>query len=179
MKRVAFFTAVVLTIIAVAFAGGRGGAVAQSSDSSAEATIAAYATKASKLEDKLDAFRTSIAKRDVKIDELSTRVAELEVYAPKSGNELTFSGIGVQVTEPFTLETGRYKVSVTVEALNFDGFQLFLYPPVGDEDTVFNELIEVPGTWTASTIYISDRGGDFYAATGNTSSNWTVTFEKI
>jgi outer membrane murein-binding lipoprotein Lpp len=62
-------------VILVAFSTG---ARAQETPTPPEATIAAYATQVSQLNEQIDKLQTSVAKRDAKIDEQRARIAELK-----------------------------------------------------------------------------------------------------
>ena len=187
MKRALASLVVIVAIVSTALLGG---ASAQGNASaSPEATIAAYQTQVAELNGKVDTQATSIAKRDTKIDTQRTQiagykatVATLETQVPPTapaGTPLT--GIGTTVSDKFTLQAGRYKVTATIEVAQVDGFILVLYGPnPSDRGThVLNEITDQPGTWTISAIFTAPQSGAYFAEVSNVRDSWTVTFTPI
>lgn len=104
------------------------------------------------------------------------------VAAGAGAGLVTVSGFGTTVTDKFSLAAGRYRVTATVEiatAYGFDGFAVFFYPAKGTEELLFNELIDVPGTWTGSAVLDNPRSGEVFVAAENTESAWTLVFEPF
>jgi hypothetical protein len=116
-------------------------------------------------DERLDSPETQVADQADEITSLKRRVKALETagkddkteesgaLAGANGDANTISGSGIGVTDEFILSVGRYKVTAVVEAADFDGFSVFIYPPEGSEDLLFNEIIEDAGTWTGSAVY--------------------------
>lgn len=141
--------------------------------------------------DRLNALETKVATQAGDISSLKKRVKALEqaksgssnasdAVAPSAaGNPVTLNGTGPTVTDKFSLKSGRYKITVTVDVANFDGFSLYIYPPSGSKDLVLNELIDHAGLWKGSAVFEASSDGDYYAETQNTSSAWTVMIEAI
>jgi hypothetical protein len=146
--------------------------------------------RVSALETQVADLTTSNGKHGRDINRLKDRVSALEGGSQPSetgdsgstdqpaGDSATVSGFGVMVSDKFSLTQGRYKVTATVEAAGFDGFIVHLYGPNGDEEYLFNELIENGGPWTASTI-VEVAGGEYAVGVENTGSPWTLVFEKF
>jgi hypothetical protein len=139
------------------------------------------------VETQVAAQATTIAKQGRDIRRLKDRVTVLEggsqpatapTTVPSSGEGATVSGVGVMVTDKFRLSPGRYKVSATVEVADFDGYIAHLIGDNGDDELLFNEIIESGGTWTGSTI-VDVRGGDYAVEVENTRSPWTLVFEQF
>jgi len=142
------------------------------------------------LETQVAGHETRISNHGREIERLEDRVATLEAgsqpegtgesesVSEPAGDSATVSGVGVMVSDKFSLEPGRYKVSATVEVADFDGFIVHLVGNAGDDDYLFNEIIDTPGTWTGSTI-VDVRGGEYAVEVENTSSPWTLVFEKF
>jgi hypothetical protein len=139
------------------------------------------------VETQVAAQATTIAKQGRDIRRLKDRVTVLEGgsqptsdtgSSSSSGEGTTVSGVGVMVSDKFTLSSGRYKVSASVEVADFDGFAVHLLGDNGVDELLFNELIEQGGTWTGSTT-VEVTGGEYAVQVENTSSPWTLVFEKF
>jgi hypothetical protein len=139
------------------------------------------------VETQVAAQATTIAKQGRDIRRLKDRVTVLEGGSqpatapntvPNRGKGVTVSGVGVMVTDKFSLSPGRYKVSATVEVSDFDGFIAHLIGDNGDDESLFNEIIETGGAWTGSTI-VDVSGGDYAVEVENSSSPWTLVFEQF
>src|SRR5262245_53560381 len=140
------------------------------------------------VETQVAAQATTIAKQGRDIKRLKDRVSVLEGDGSQptsdtasqsgSGKGATISGVGVMVSDKFSLGPGRYKVSASVEVADFDGFIAHLIGDNGQDELLFNELIETGGTWTGSTI-VDVTGGDYAVQVENNSSPWTLVFEKF
>jgi hypothetical protein len=148
-------------------------------------------------EDRVSALETQVADLDNRvsnhgkeIERLEDKVATLEAGSQPSepgdsdspsepaGDGATVSGVGVMVSDKFSLAPGRYKVSATLEVASFDGFIVTLIGDNGDEEFLFNEKIDTPGTWTGSTT-VEVRGGEYAVQVENTGSPWTLVFEPF
>jgi hypothetical protein len=147
--------------------------------------------------DRVSALETQVADLDTRvsnhgreIERIEDRVATLEAGSQPAetgesgsanepaGDSATVSGVGVMVSDKFSLAPGRYKVSAALEVSGFDGFIVHLVGENGDEEYLFNEIIETPGTWTGSTT-VEVRGGEYAIQVENTSSPWTLVFEPF
>ena len=139
--------------------------------------------------ERVSILETQVADQAADISSLRKRVRALEDAAKgttgeepdqPSGSAPTLSGTGETVSDKFTLQGGRYKVSATVDVDDFDGFAVTVYGPGdGDQELLFNEIIDSSGPWTGSAVFDSQGGGTFYVEVSNTSSPWTLTFEKL
>jgi hypothetical protein len=88
---------------------------------------------------------------------------------------LSVSGVGLHVSDPFTLETGRYKASASVNVTgSFDGFAAYLHGPGGYRELLFNTTIDGPQQWTAEAIVETETAGEYFVEAMNTESEWTI-----
>jgi hypothetical protein len=94
------------------------------------------------------------------------------------GQELvaSVSGVGVSVSDPFSLTAGRYRVSASVDVSDYSGFACQLHGPDGYEELIFNELIETPQLWTGSTVVTLGADGEYFVEVSNTDAPWTIEF---
>ena len=139
------------------------------------------------VETQVAALATTIAKQGRDIRRLKDRVTVLEGgsqpatdtgSSSSNGDGTTVSGVGVMVSDKFNLGPGRYKVSASVEVADFDGFIVHLLGDNGVDELLFNEVIEQGGTWTGSTT-VEVTGGEYAVQVENTSSPWTLVFQKF
>jgi hypothetical protein len=170
-------------LVVIAFVAAQWTGTAVDAQDSTEDRVAALETQVAGLEKR-------VSNHGREIDRLEDQVATLEAGTqPGETGETepanapadegtSVSGVGVMVSDKFGLSPGRYKVTATAEVADFDGFIAVLYGDNGEEETLFNELIETPGTWTASTI-VEVTGGDYAVGVDNSSSPWTLVFEKF
>jgi hypothetical protein len=99
---------------------------------------------------------------------------------PRGGNRnadngLSISGFGLEVSDTFTLEPGRYQATATVNVTgSFDGFAAYLHGPGGYRELLFNETIEGPQQWTAESIVATEVAGEYFLEAVNTESEWTI-----
>jgi hypothetical protein len=145
---------------------------------------------------RLSAVETEVAGQATQISGLHKRVKRLEqvVLTPEattasesatnaeprtSATLPTISGARATVSEKFNLETGRYKVTATLQIGDFSGFICQLYGPGIFDDYLFNELIDTPGTWTGSTVIQIPVSGEFFVQVPNTDAAWQLTFEEF
>ncbi len=90
-------------------------------------------------------------------------------------DELSISGVGLDVSEPFTLEPGRYQASASVNVTgSFDGFAAYLHGPDGYRELLFNETLDGPQQWTAEAIVETEIAGEYFVEATNTESEWTI-----
>lgn len=136
-------------------------------------------------EERLTALETLVEVQQARIDVLEARLDALERSSPdmgassadRAGNIATVSGIGGIVSADFRLDGGRYTVTASVEVTDFDGFALYIYSPNGDDDLLFNEVINETGVWTGSVIFDAPERGNYFVEAQNTGSPWTLAFE--
>jgi hypothetical protein len=74
---------------------------------------------------------------------------------------LSFSGTGVDVTEVFTLEPGRYRVIGTVQADETGNFMVNLIGPGDFEELLFNEIPEAGIPWEGETSVRITESGEY------------------
>jgi hypothetical protein len=89
---------------------------------------------------------------------------ERRTNRPAGGNRestvaLSFSGSGVDVTEEFTLEPGRYRVIGSVQPDETGNFTVYLIGPGDFEELLFNEIPEAAIRWEGATsVRITEPG---------------------
>ncbi len=173
MKRLGAFFGVVLVIAMITWAGPTSGQD-QTEDRIAalETQVADHSREIKRLEDQVGALRRGAPESE---DKPTSTAAD----AP-AGDTETVSGSGITVSEPFTLESGRYKVTATVEAPdNITGFTCYLLGPKNFDELLFNQVIQQVGTWTASTVVTIGEGGEFFLQVENTDASWQVQFAPL
>jgi hypothetical protein len=75
--------------------------------------------------------------------------------------ELSFSGTGVDVTETFTLEPGRYRVIGSVQPDETGNFAVYLIGPGDFEELLFNEIPEAGTPWEGETSVRITESGEY------------------
>jgi hypothetical protein len=75
--------------------------------------------------------------------------------------ELSFSGTGVDVTETFTLEPGRYRVIGSVQPDETGNFAVYLIGPGEFEELLFNEIPEAGTPWEGETSVRITESGEY------------------
>ena len=130
------------------------------------------------LDERVSALETQAASEGQNEDGASTDPEESDSGASESG--LAFEGGGETVTDKFELAAGNYRVLAIVDvAGDFDGFSVFVYDPSGNQDLLFNEIIESSGVAEFEAVYEAPDDGDYYAEVGNTGSAWTLEFSPL
>lgn len=105
---------------------------------------------------------------------------ERRITTPRDANRNTtdgvsVTGVGLDVSEPFTLEPGRYQASASVNVTgSFDGFAAYLHGPDGYRELLFNETIDGSQQWTAEAIVEIEIAGEYFVEATNTESEWTI-----
>jgi hypothetical protein len=74
---------------------------------------------------------------------------------------LSFSGTGVDVTETFTLEPGRYRVIGSVQPDETGNFAVYLIGPGDFEELLFNEIPEAGIPWEGETSVRITQAGEY------------------
>lgn len=98
--------------------------------------------------------------------------------APSRGPVMV-SGVGAAVSDGFDLPAGRFKVTATLEVADFSGFICTLYGPGDFEESLFNEIIDSPQTWTGSTVLNVDEAGEYFVEVDNTDEAWQLRFTPL
>ena len=138
-------------------------------------------------DDRIAALEKQIVEQDARLDVIEERLSALEgsgsandgeTVAPPSGDAIVVSGVGSVVSEDFQLSAGRYQVTAEVDVVDFDGFAIYIYAPGGEEDLLFNEIIEGTQLFTGSVIFEASGEGTYFVEAQNTGSAWTLTFER-
>jgi hypothetical protein len=75
--------------------------------------------------------------------------------------DLSFSGTGVDVTEEFTLEPGRYRVIGSVQPGETGNFAVYLIGPGDFEELLFNEIPESGIPWEGETSVRITESGEY------------------
>jgi hypothetical protein len=75
--------------------------------------------------------------------------------------DLSFSGTGVDVTEAFTLEPGRYRVNGSVQPDETGNFAVYLIGPGDFEELLFNEIPEAGILWEGETSVRITESGEY------------------
>jgi hypothetical protein len=74
-------------------------------------------------------------------------------------NKISFDGTGVDVTEEFTLEPGRYRVIGSLQPDETGNFAVYLIGPADFEELLFNEIPEAGIRWEGETsVRITEPG---------------------
>jgi hypothetical protein len=79
----------------------------------------------------------------------------------EASDELSFSGTGVDVTERFTLEPGRYRVIGSMQPDETGNFAVYLIGPGDFEELLFNEIPEAGNPWEGETSVRITESGDY------------------
>jgi hypothetical protein len=78
---------------------------------------------------------------------------------PESNGDLSFNGSGVDVTDVFMLEPGRYRVLGSLQPDETGNFAVYLIGPGEFEELLFNEIPEAGIRWEGETsIRITESG---------------------
>jgi hypothetical protein len=98
----------------------------------------------------------------------------------EASDELSFSGTGVDVTEEFTLEPGRYRVIGSMDPEETGNFAVYLIGPGDFEELLFNEIPEAGNPWEGETSVRITESGD-YAIQIDTAEPgpWTFQIEPM
>ena len=110
---------------------------------------------------------------------------ERRTEQPEDGNresaaDLSFSGSGVDVTEEFTLEPGRYRVIGSVQPDEASNFIVNLIGPGDFDEMLFNEIPEAGIRWEGETSVLITEPGE-YAIQVDTAAPgpWTFQIEPM
>jgi hypothetical protein len=90
---------------------------------------------------------------------------------------LTFSGTGAVASAPLALGPGRYRATATMEVTAPSGFLCNMTGPRNFSETLFDEQIDSPQSFTARASVAIDRAGDYVIECSNTNDPWTITLE--
>lgn len=90
---------------------------------------------------------------------------------------VTFTGTGATTSQPFTLQPGRYRARASMEVTQPTGFTATLRGPDNSEQQLFDESIDSPQSWTATTTIRIDTAGDYYVEVANAVDPWTIELE--
>jgi hypothetical protein len=110
---------------------------------------------------------------------------ERRTNRPASGNRelsvgLSFNGSGVDVTEEFTLEPGRYRVIGAVQPDETANFTVYLVGPEDFEELLFNEIPEAGIRWEGeTTVRITEPGEYAIQVDIAESGPWTFQVEPM
>jgi hypothetical protein len=110
---------------------------------------------------------------------------ERRTNRPAGGNRestvgLSFSGSGVDVTEEFTLESGRYRVIGSVQPDETGNFVVDLIGPGDFEEMLFNEIPEAGIRWEGETsVRITEPGEYAIQVDLAESGPWTFQIEPM
>ena len=118
--------------------------------------------------------------------------AEPEANEPDQGNNrqrrenrnaadgLSFEGNGVDVTEEFQLEPGRYRVTGSIQPDEASNFVVNLIGPGDFEELLFNEVPDAGTVWEGETTVRITEAGDYAVQVDTAPSGpWTVQFEPM
>lgn len=104
-----------------------------------------------------------------------------EVEQPVAGaapqtEAIVFSGTGAATSEPVALQPGRYRATATMEVSAAGGFLCNLNGPDNFTETLFDEQIDSPQSWTARVSVSIETAGDYVIECSNTNDPWTIEF---
>jgi hypothetical protein len=105
-----------------------------------------------------------------------TAAPAAQTPAPEEAG-ITFTGVGTATSEPVTLQPGRYRVTATMEVSAPSGFLCNLNGPKNFTDTLFDEQIDTPQSWTAKASVNIDTAGDYTVECSKTNDPWSLSFE--
>lgn len=89
------------------------------------------------------------------------------------------AGSGPATSEPITLEPGRYRATVSMQATGRTRFTATLNGPNGFSEELFNERIDTPQAWTAATVVRIREAGDYTVEVTNAEQAWSIAFEPL
>jgi hypothetical protein len=96
-----------------------------------------------------------------------------------SAGRVSLRGVGVDVTESFTLESGRYRVTASIQPSERDNFIVHLVGPGDFMEFLFNEIIDSGMTWEGETTVSISTTGDYAIEVEAPQDRWTVLIEPI
>jgi hypothetical protein len=126
--------------------------------------------------------RNNRQNREAAADEEADQAAADDAAAAESadgGNTeavATATGVGTARSERFALEPGRYRLTAAMEVSEASGFTCDIFGPDDFTETLFDEQIDGPQSWTAQTRLRLENGGDFYVECSNTNDAWEISF---
>ena len=92
----------------------------------------------------------------------------------ESVGEVSLQGEGIDVTESFTLEPGRYRVTASIQPSERDNFIVQLVGPGDFTEYLFNEIIDSGAPWEGETTVNISTAGDYAAEVDAPQDRWTV-----
>jgi hypothetical protein len=96
-----------------------------------------------------------------------------------SAGDVSLSGVGIDVTESFTLESGRYRVTASIQPSEQDNFIVHLVGPGDFTEYLFNEIIDSGPTWEGETTVNISTTGEYAVEVDASQNRWTVLIEPI
>jgi hypothetical protein len=96
-----------------------------------------------------------------------------------STSRVSLRGVGLDVTESFTLESGRYRVTASIQPSEQDNFIVQLVGPRDFTEYLFNEIIDSGMTWDGETTVSIPTTGDYAVEVDAPQDRWTVLIEPI
>jgi hypothetical protein len=109
---------------------------------------------------------------------------ERRTNRPAGGNrestgDLSLQGVGIDVTESFTLEPGRYRVTASIQASEQDNFIVHLVGPGESTEYLFNEIIDSGTPWEGETTVSISTTGEYAVEVEAPQDRWTIQIAPI
>jgi hypothetical protein len=97
----------------------------------------------------------------------------------ESAGDVSLRGVGIDVTDSFMLESGRYRVTASIEPSEQDNFIVHLVGPGDFTGNLFNEIIDAGMTWEGETTVSISTTGEYAVEVDAPQDRWTVLIEPI
>jgi hypothetical protein len=97
----------------------------------------------------------------------------------ESTGPVSLRGVGMDVTEPFTLEPVRYRVTASIQPSEQDNFIVQLVGPGDFTESLFNEIIDSGAPWEGETTVSIPTTGDYAVEVDAPQDRWTIQIEPI
>jgi hypothetical protein len=97
----------------------------------------------------------------------------------ESTGAVSVRGVGMDVTESFTLEPGRYRVTASIQPSEQDNFIVQLVGPGDFTEYLFNEIIDSGTPWEGETTVSIPTTGEYAVEVDAPQDRWTIQIEPI
>jgi hypothetical protein len=92
----------------------------------------------------------------------------------ESDGVTTITGTGQQVSDPFTLDAGLYRVTASTQSSESHSFFVHLIGPADFEDSLFSEILEAGQSWEGETSVSISESDEYLLEVTAGQDDWTV-----
>jgi hypothetical protein len=107
-----------------------------------------------------------------------SNTGEVPVISESDG-VTTITGTGQQVSDPFTLDAGQYRVTASTQSSESHSFFVHLVGPADFEDSLFSETLEVGQSWEGETSVSIAESDEYLLEVTAGQDDWTVVIEPV